>query len=65
MPKTGLIFTVIVAVAIVIVGEAVYAFTRPHKLTLTQGGILIGIAVVALIVLMITLWFIWKGLSKK
>jgi Co/Zn/Cd efflux system component len=65
MPKTGLMFTVIIAVAIVIVGEAVYAFTRPQKLTLAQGGILIGIAVAALIVLMVSLWFIWRGLTKK
>jgi hypothetical protein len=65
MPKIGLVLTVIIAVAIVIVGEAVYAFTRPVKLSLTQGGILIGIAVLALIVLMITLWLIWRGLNKK
>jgi len=54
-----------IIVGLVIIGEAVYAFTRPDQLTLVQAGILIGIAVIALIVLMVTLWIVWKGLNKK
>jgi hypothetical protein len=65
MPKMKLVISVMVIVGVVIFGEAVYAFTRPEKLSLTQGVVLIGIALVALVVLMVTLWIVWKGLTKK
>jgi multisubunit Na+/H+ antiporter MnhC subunit len=65
MPKMRLIVTVMVLAAVVIVGEAIYAFTRPDKLSLTQGMVLIGIAIVVLLVLMGTMWMIWRGLNKK
>jgi len=65
MPRIRLVISVMIIVGLVIIGEAVYAFTRPDQLTLVQAGILIGIAVIALIVLMVTLWLVWKGLSKK
>lgn len=60
-----LVVSIMAIVGLVIIGEAIYAFTRPEKLNLTQGAVLIGIAIVALVVLMATLWVIWKGLSKK
>ena len=57
------VITVMALVGVVIIGEAVYIFTRPSKLTLNQGFILIGIAILALIVIMFTLWRIWRGLK--
>jgi hypothetical protein len=64
MPKIRLVISVMVAVAVVIIGEAVYAFTRPDKLTLTQAIVLIAIAIVALIVLMAVLFAVWKELNQ-
>jgi Co/Zn/Cd efflux system component len=64
MPKMRLVVTVMVLVAVVIVGEAVYAFSRPDHLELSQAIVLIGIAILALIVLMGTLFVVWKGMNK-
>jgi hypothetical protein len=64
MPKMKWVITVMALVGVVIIGEAVYVFTRPAKITLNQGLVLIGIAILALFVIMFTLWKIWRGLSK-
>jgi hypothetical protein len=64
MPKMRLAITVIVLVGMVIIGEAIYAFTRPVKLDLSQVIVLIGIAVLALFALMITLFLVWRSLNK-
>jgi chromate transport protein ChrA len=64
MPKMRWVIAGMVLVAVVIIAEAVYTFTRPDKLNLTQGIVLIGIAILALSVLMGTLFRLWKGLNK-
>ena len=64
MPKMRWVVAVMVLVALIIAGEAVYVFTRPDKLQLGEGMVLLGIAIGGLILLMLTLFAIWRGLNK-
>ena len=64
MPKMRLVVSVMVMVGVIMVGEAVYLFTRPEKLTMAQGLVMVGIATVALFVLMGMMVVVWKSLSK-
>jgi uncharacterized integral membrane protein len=64
MSKMRPVIVVMVLVAALIVAEAVYIFTRPQKLDLGEGMVLLGIAIGGLILLMLTLLVVWKSLSK-
>jgi uncharacterized membrane protein len=63
MPKIKLVIALIALVGVVIIGEAIFAFTRPDGLQTSQGLILIGIAVAALIVVSVVLVYIWRSLK--
>lgn len=64
MPKIRLVIAVMVLVGAIIIGEAVYVFTRPGKIELSLAIILVGIALAGLFLLMGTLFMVWKGLNK-
>ncbi len=64
MPGKRLVIAAMVLVAVIIVSEAVYVFSRTDKLTMTEGLVLIGIAVAALLIVTGTLLAVWKGLSR-
>jgi hypothetical protein len=52
-------------VGIIIVGLAAYIFTHLSGLDMTQGIVLVAIAIVALIIIMGVIFILFRSLTKK
>jgi hypothetical protein len=65
MPKLKLILALMSLVAVIIIGMAVYVFANFSNLHLTQGIILVVIGVIALVIVMVTVYLLYKSMTAK
>jgi hypothetical protein len=65
MNKYRLIISLMVLVAVIIVGLAVYVFTHLSGLTQAQGFSLIGVAVLGLILVMAILLMLVRNINAR
>jgi hypothetical protein len=65
MPQQKLIIALMSIVALIIIGIAIFVFTHLSGVNLTQGIVLIGIAVLGLILIIAIIFLAMKEFRKK
>jgi hypothetical protein len=65
MSSINLIITLMVLVAVIIIGIAIYVFTHLSGLNAAQGFILLGVAIGGLILVMGVIFMLVKNLNVK
>jgi amino acid permease len=65
MPGQKLIITLMALVAVIIIGVAVYLFTRSSSLDMTTGIILVAIAVIGLLIILGVIFVLMRNLNRR
>jgi|PlaIllAssembly_1097288.scaffolds.fasta_scaffold1925736_1 hypothetical protein len=65
MPQIKLIISLMSIVALIIIGVAVFLFTHLSGLNMTQGIVLVGIAIFGLILVIVIIFMVMKGMRIK
>jgi hypothetical protein len=65
MSKLHLVITLMAFVAVIIIGIAAYIFTHLSGLNLTQGIVLIAIAITGLLLILVVILIILRSAAAK
>jgi hypothetical protein len=61
MPQIKLIISLMSIVALIIIGVAIFLFTHLSGLNMTQGIVLVGVAIFGLILVIVIIFIVMKG----
>ena len=65
MSKQQVLVLLVALVGVIIIGLAAYVFTHLSGLSMTQGVVLVAIAIVALIIIMSVIFVLFRSLTRK